>query len=157
MMTLFSLFAILLIAVLAIAATTIVSKAGQRLKIAALTMTVVVLGFGYYAGTELLGRPKPARLSFAERSSATAVLAGSFYEEGQAIYLWLIFPGQAAPRAYVFAWSQQTAEALLRAQARAQQNGTQVRVRGPLRGGEQLAGGAFEVAPPPASPVKTGS
>ena len=156
-MSLFSLFGILLLAVLAVAATTVVSGAGQRLKLTALTMTVVVLGFGYYAGTELLGRPKPARLALAERGSTTAILAGSFYREGQAIYLWLIFPGQEVPRAYVFAWSQQTAEALLRAQTRARQNGTQVTVRGPFQAGQRLAGGSFDVAPPPASPLKTGS
>lgn len=154
MPVLFFSFALLAVPVLALAL--IAGRARRALPAVALTLAAVVLGLAYAAGAELLGRPKPLRLAALERGAGEAVVLASHYEEGRAIFLWLVLPGASAPRAYVMPWSQQAAEALLRAERAAEERGTQVVMRDPFGASDSSSEGRFEVLDLPPLPPKPG-
>ena len=120
-------------------------------------LAVILLGYGYGAGSELLGRPKPVRLAVVERAAASATVIASHSIEGEALYLWLLLPGAEAPRAYALPWSRAAAEALLRAEAEAEASGGTVVLRHPFRSGEGGAEGMFEAIRPPPPPAKAGA
>lgn len=118
-----------------------------------------LLGAGYLGFADLLSRPKPARLAWAEHATEEATLLGSSFDEGKAIYLWLKLPGIDEPRAYSLPWDPAQAESIEQARREAAQNGRAgvVRMRQPF--GRAL-GDAVEVetfyapaqpAPPPKS------
>lgn len=153
-LTLFTVFAILAALVLGLASLALARAPAARA--ASFGLAVLALLYGYGAGAELLGRPKPLRLAGFERTLADATVIASTYEEGRAIYLWLMLPGREAPRAYVMPWSQAAAEDLLRAEEEAEANGTRVRLRNPFRPGEDGAEGFFDAPALPPPPVKSG-
>lgn len=153
--TLFTVFALLAGLVIALAGMVLLRH--RRAGLVVFGLAALVLGYAYAAGAELLGRPKPLRLAGFERGVENATVIGSTYEEGRAIYLWLILPGSAVPRAYVLPWSQEAAEDLLRAEEAAGANGTRVMVRNPFRHGEAGAEGSFDAPAPPIPPEKTGA
>jgi len=99
---------------LALAALVIQAPTRIRIKALALVMAAGLLASGYLAGTALLGRPKPTRLAILERPVREVIVVASRNVEGKAIYLWLSFPDEIAPRAFSLPWSLKTAEALRR-------------------------------------------
>jgi hypothetical protein len=108
----------------------------------------------YLSGAELLGRAKPARLALLERGMPKAELVASHALEGVAIYLWLTPPQEgAAPRAYVLPWSQELAEELRKAEAKAEATGGTVVVIAPFMS-DIAPGDRFSVPPIPALPPK---
>lgn len=151
--TLFFAFAAVAVAVLGLAALAGVAPS-RAVRGVALGLAAAGLGTAYFAGSELLGRPKPARLALLERGADAAQLAGSHYIEGEAIWLWLILPGEDAPRAYALPWSREAAEALRRAEAQAEENGTRVEVRAPFRRNEAPNEPVFRAPPRPPLPEK---
>lgn len=121
---------------------------------AALAAVAATLAAAYAGGATLLGRPKPARLEIVAQADQDAQLAGAYYVEGEAIYLWLLREGEEAPRAYALPWSQETAEDLQRARGEAQANGTQVQVRGTLQPRSPDSRVQFYAPPQPPMPAK---
>lgn len=154
MPVLFPLFAVLVLPVLALAL--VAGRARRAVPAVALTLAAAILGLAYAAGAELLGRPKPLRLAALERGAGEAVVLASSYDEGRAIFLWLVLPGAAEPRAYVLPWSQQAAEELLRAERAAEERGTQVVMRDPFGTGDTSSEGRFEALELPPLPPKPG-
>ncbi len=123
-------------AVSAIALATIAVLAPRRLlmRVGAVVATGLLLGSGYFGFADLLSRPKPVRLAWAESATVDATLLGSSYEEGEAIYLWLQLPGEGEPRAYSLPWNPNQAESLEKARREAKSKGRAgvVRVRQPF-------------------------
>jgi len=98
-------------------------------RISAVILLTLSLGVSWIGLIDLLSRPKP--LSYEFRAASEVTLISSYLDEGNAIYLWIVFPESSVPRAYALPWSRDRAEQLqkARARARAQADGTQVRIR----------------------------
>lgn len=122
-----------------------------------------LLASGYFAFADLLSRPKPVRLAWAEDAAEEAVVLGSALQEGKAIYLWLALPEKEEPRAYRLPWSTAKAEQLEEARRRAEEPGNTgtVKVRRPFEGEtseevpEQMFYAPAQPTPPP-KPVEPG-
>src|SRR5262249_45203525 len=95
----------------------------QRAASASLFLVLIVVV--YSASCELLGRPKPLRLELRPRADKAKVVAATVHE-GEAIYVWLEFPGSDEPRAYALPWNMQMAQQLQSAMQQGQANGTDV-------------------------------
>ncbi|RMD89599.1 MAG: hypothetical protein D6811_11955, partial [Alphaproteobacteria bacterium] len=128
-------------------------RARQRLVLA---LAAAGLGAAHLTGAELLGRPKPARLELIRAQEEEARVLGTHYVEGRAIWLWLVLPDEQAPRAYELPWSREAAQALRQAQAQAEANGTELRMREPFRRHGADGAAVFYAPPPPPLPRKTG-
>jgi hypothetical protein len=98
-------------------------------RLAAVTLSLGLIGLIGASTVELLGRPKPTRLEWAKRTAADADVLGSRIVEGKAIYLWLGLPGEAEPRAYVLPWSLEVAKELQKAVEEAAKGGGQARAQ----------------------------
>lgn len=145
-----------LVVALASILTALVIRAPGRLgvKVIALMCAAGLAGAAYLSGAELLGRPKPVRLALLERAADEAAVVGSMNVEGEAIYLWLVLPGETAPRAFRIPWSASAAQALQRARGEGEVNGTGVRMRRPFEDDEAMSETRFYAPPPPPMPPK---
>lgn len=81
-------------------------------KAAALGVLALYVPVAVFGVIELLGRPKPLALSLGGDVREGATVVGSLLRENEAIYLWLVLPGQSAPRAYTLPWDTDQAKAL---------------------------------------------
>jgi hypothetical protein len=145
----------------AIILATIAVLAPRRLfvRAGAVAAASILLGSGYFGYADLLSRPKPVRLAWADRVAEDATLLGSSYQEGEAIYLWLKLPGVDEPRAYSLPWDPAQAESIEQARRDATKNGHAgtVRVRQPFGRGDgdtaerQMFYAPAQPAPPPKS------
>lgn len=153
MTLLFPVFVGLMLLVLALLVLLIAGGGALWLRWAGLSVSAALMAGVYAAGTETLGRAKPARMAMIERGAGQARLVAAHMIEGAAIYLWLILPDAAAPRAYVLPWSTDVAEHLRKAMAEAGKNGTQVRVTDPFDG-SLVPADQFSAPPPPTLPPK---
>ncbi len=102
------------------------------IKVTALTVSALFLPAAYLSLSDLLSRPKPVAIEWAQRELPEAAVLSAKMEEDVAIYLWLAIDGLDEPRAYRLPWSQQLAQQLQDAQRSAQQQGTGVRMRKPF-------------------------
>ena len=85
----------------------------------------VALGAGGWLMLALMTGPKPHYLEW--RSGQTELVAQSWVE-GEAIYLWVRWPGEAAPRAYRLPWSEETARQIEEAAAETAEEGGEIAV-----------------------------
>jgi hypothetical protein len=112
------------------------------LRSGAIVLAAMLMAVSYAGFAELLGRPKPTDLEWTMRNAEDAAVLAADMREGEAIYLWLRLDGVGEPRAYQLPWSMELAKQLYEAQGRAEQEGTQVRMRGPFtdsdEGGERM-------------------
>ncbi len=69
-------------------------------------LVAITFGFTGLLGSEFLSRPKPVAMEW--RTGEANVIAHTF-DEGRAIFLWLSWPDDTSPRAYVLPWSEETA------------------------------------------------
>lgn len=118
------------------------------------TMYVVLLGLVYGGAVELLGQPKPMRLEW-RGDLPEAELLGASLKEGEAIFVLLQFPDDAAPRYYQLPWSDKMAQQLQKAQREGQENGTGVKMK-TAKGeqGDDPREPMFYALPQPALPDK---
>jgi len=130
------------------------SRRRFALRVTATTLSVVLVGLFGASIVELLGRPKPVRLEWAERQGAEAEVLGSRLVEGKAIYLWLGLPGEPEPRAYVLPWNLETAKELQKALEEAEKNGGQTRARLPFEKSWEKREPKFYALPQPKLPDK---
>jgi hypothetical protein len=106
---------------------------------------------------DLLGRPKPVVLlqDIVSRPDATVIAATM--EEGERIWLWVVFEPSAEPRAFSLPWELELAKQLRRAQADGERQGSKVKMRlSRLKDKpENRAEPVFHAPPPPPLPAKT--
>ena len=153
------LYAILAVAVGGLVTIAIWSPRRVSVKLAALGASAAFLLVGYAGVAELLSRPKPVSLEWAQRASEKAELLGAKAVEGEAIFLFLQLPGVAEPRAYQLPWRPELAEQLQNAQREAEKRGGGVMVERPFedRSTEpslETRERMFYAPPPPALPPK---
>ena len=98
----------------------------------AVVLSAVAFVGGYAALTDMLSRPKPMSLAWAESQVQAADVLGSTFIEGEAIYVWLRLPGSMEPRSYKLPWDQRRAQELQDAMNEAGQLGTGVEMRQPF-------------------------
>ncbi len=123
-------------------------------KIAALVTVTALLPVVYLSLSEMLSRPKPIEIEWANRELAEATVLGAQMDEGKAIYVWLGLEGYDEPRAYTLPWNEQMAKQLHGAERSAEQNGTRVKMRLPFEDSLDQRGTRFYSAPPPPPPEK---
>jgi len=149
------LFAALVALAAALALLAVWSRRRLAVRIGAVALMAVVASVAYLALVDLLSRPKPAGLAFAERGVARAEVLAAALREGRGIYLWLKLPGVAEPRYYVMPWRQEVAEALQEAMREAERNGAGLAVERPFEDTlENRRAQRFHALPQPKLPDK---
>jgi hypothetical protein len=154
-MDLIYLFAAVVLLASGLAAISIWSPRRLALKVSAIAIAGLLSASAYASYAELLSKPKPVSLEWAQRNASQATVLAATYEENKAIFLWLAIEGVDGPRAYVLPWSQNSAEQLQKAMREAEANGTGVQMDAPFQVQQQDSGHVFYAAPQPARPEKT--
>jgi hypothetical protein len=144
--------AVILISLLASLAIWAPRRVWVRAWAVALSAAVFVSGYGALA--EMLSRPKPMSLAWAEAQVESADVLGSTFVEGEAIYVWLRLPGSLEPRAYKLPWDQKQAQELQDAMNEAGQLGTGVEMRQPFDEDPKDEEPRFYAMPQPPTPEK---
>jgi hypothetical protein len=117
------------------------------------TVFLVLIAVVYGGSIELLSRPKPLRLELWQQADKAKVL-GATMREGEAIYVWLQFPGTDEPRAYVLPWDMKMAQQLQNAMQEGQANGADVNMSKPFEAGLDDREPKFYATPQQALPDK---
>jgi hypothetical protein len=117
------------------------------------TLFLVLIAVVYGGSIELLSRPKPLRLELWQQADKAKVLGASM-REGEAIYVWLQFPGVDEPRAYILPWDMKMAQQLQNAMQEGQANGTDVNMSKPFEAGLDDREPKFYATPQQALPDK---
>jgi hypothetical protein len=120
----------------------------------AVALSAIVFVSGYAALTDMLSRPKPMSLAWAESHVEAADVLGSTFIEGEAIYVWLRLPGSMEPRSYKLPWDQRRAQELQDAMNEAGQLGTGVEMRQPFDEYPQDEEPMFYALPQSPTPAK---
>jgi hypothetical protein len=124
------------------------------IRLGAVALTVAFLPLSYVAFSELLSKPKPVSLEWANRNAKEATVLASQMQEDVAIYVWLAYPEAAEPRAYVLPWNRQAAQQLQGANRQAEKTKSKVRMRRPFRVSMDSREELFYAAPQQAGPDK---
>lgn len=117
------------------------------------TLFLVLIAVVYGGSIELLSRPKPLRLELWQQADKAKVL-GATMREGEAIYVWLQFPGVDEPRAYTLPWDMKMAQQLQNAMQEGQANGADVNMSKPFEAGLDDREPKFYATPQQALPDK---
>ena len=117
------------------------------------TVFLVLIAVVYGGSIELLSRPKPLRLELWQQADKAKVLGASM-REGEAIYVWLQFPGVDEPRAYILPWDMKMAQQLQNAMQEGQANGADVNMSKPFEAGLDDREPKFYATPQQALPDK---
>lgn len=129
------------------------SRKGVGVRAAGLTLALtipIVVG----AAVDLsLGWPKPIEKEFLVTAKEAQVLAG-YGKEEVAIYLWLLLPGEEAPRYYAMPWDRELARQLAEAQEKAGEEGTGVVMSLPFESSQDEREPKFYAMPQPKMPEK---
>src|SRR5215813_5024298 len=123
----------------------------QRAASVSLFLALIVAVYG--GSPELLSRPKPLRLELRQQADKAKVVAATM-REGEAIYVWLQFPGADEPRAYALPWDVKMAQQLQNAMQEGQANGTDVNMSKPFEAGLDDREPKFYATPQQALPDK---
>ena len=120
----------------------------------AVGLSGIVFVSGYVALADMLSRPKPMSLAWAEESVASADVLGSTFIEGEAIYVWLRLPGSLEPRAYKLPWDPRQAQQLQDAMNAVAETGGSVQMRQPFDQEIDEQESLFYALPQPPMPDK---
>lgn len=120
------------------------------MRAAMVLLFVLGTGLSLYAWQDALGRPKPVRMEMMRSPGAEVI--GHRLVEGEAIYLWLLVPGEAAPIAYSLPWDTQLAVQLKGAVEEGGEAG--VVMSQPFERTSDRTEQVFHPPPPPAYPAK---
>ena len=113
---------LLLLAINAVLAWTAIAQPGPLWrKWLALTALALSVPLAMVAVHELTGRPKPIALEWVHDLRGGATVVAYRFVEDEAIYLWLVLPGESAPRAYALPWDRASAREIQEAEAVAQE------------------------------------
>ncbi|MBI1779381.1 MAG: hypothetical protein HYR63_28955 [Proteobacteria bacterium] len=132
--------------------------AGGRLRRALISsIFAAILGGLFFGYSDMLGRPKSARLELFRGAMADARVIGSFIKESQGVYLWLQLPGIDEPRYYKLPWEEKTAKALQDAiDENTHRHGGGVAMAMPFEQGWDREDPKFYAMPQPKLPDKSG-
>lgn len=97
-------------------------------KVLALLALALSVPVALVAVHELTGRAKPIALEWVHDLHDGARVVAYTFVEDEAIYLWLVLPGETAPRAYALPWDRKAAKDIQEADALAQELHTQMEV-----------------------------
>lgn len=125
---------------------------GARRALAAGVFAVSAIAL-FIGGTELLSRPKPIRAELLRIKAESAEVLMAYLVEGEAIYLWLLLPGETGPRAYALPWDKETARELHEA---LEKHG-RLMMRLPFQRSWEDRGTMFHPIPQPKYPDKFGT
>lgn len=115
----------------------------------------IILGALFFGYSDMLGRPKTARLEVFRTSMQNAEIIGSYLKENDGIYLWLKLQGLNEPRYYKLPWNQKMATALQSAIAEnARQHGSGVGMKMPFGRSLDREQPKFYALPQPKLPDK---
>lgn len=148
------------LALLAGALVTIAIWSPRRLapKLVALAAAAAFMPVAYAGVAELLSRPKPISLEWAQRAAPQARVLGAKAVEGEAIFVFLELPETREPRAYRLPWRRELAEQLQGAQREAEERGGGLVMELPFDGERYEASlderPVFHAPPPEALPPK---
>ena len=117
------------------------------------TLFLVLIAVVYGTSIELLSRPKPLRLELWQQADKAKVIAATM-REGEAIYVWLQFPGAVEPRAYALPWDVKKAQQLQNAIQEGQSKGTDVNMSKPFEADLDEREPKFYATPQQALPEK---
>lgn len=127
-----------------------------RVRILAVTMTLLFIPVAYVELAELLSKPKPMSFEWYYRNTDKAILLGTTLDEGKAIYLWLRLDGSLEPRNYKIPWNLRLAEKLEEAYEDAVKRNSTIVLRKPFwrRSLDEWGDLNVEIIPPPLPPQK---
>ncbi len=149
-------FVVFLVAVTVLANLAIWTQRRPWMRWAAVIATAAFLPAAYLSLSDLLSRPKPLWLEWAQNDLAEAEVLGSQLREGVAIYVWLAIPNQATPRAYALPWDLEMAKQLQNAGRTSEETGAGVMMAKPFEPNRDDQEIIFYTAPQEAPPVKRG-
>lgn len=148
------LFAVAVLLAAALAAIGIWAPRKLWLKVSAVAITGLLSASAYASYADLLSKPKPVSLEWAQRHVGQATVLAASLQEDEAIYLWLEFDGVDSPRAYALPWSREAAEQLQKAMREAAEQGTGVQMQTPFETDREPTEMMFHATPQPAMPPK---
>lgn len=154
MVDIITLFSIVGILATVLAAIGLAAPRKFWIKVSALVTIALFLPTAYAALAELLSRPKPVRIEWAERNAPHATVLGAQLQEGKAIYLWLMLKGHDEPRAYVLPWNKRMARQLHETRREARRKGSKVMMRLPFKKPRDDGPRMFYAPPQPPLPPK---
>lgn len=154
MVDIITLFSIVGILATVLAAIGLAAPRKFWIKVSALVTIALFLPTAYAALAELLSRPKPVGIEWAERNAPHATVLGAQLQEGKAIYLWLILEGHDEPRAYVLPWNKKMARQLHETRREARRKGSKVMMRLPFKKPRDDGPRMFYAPPQPPLPPK---
>lgn len=100
-------------------------------RVSAVTFFAAASGAAFVGMVDQQSRPKS--IDWEVMSRTTEATVQSFVlQPDQAIYVWLLLPGDTVPRSYVLPWRTNTAKQLMAAKAEGDQNGRGVKIAHPF-------------------------
>lgn len=84
-------------------------------KLIVVILMVLALSTSFVSFNALLSQPKPVKLEWLHRNVETIEILSAVIINEEAIYVWVLFPGENKPRYYVFDWNKNLAEQLQKA------------------------------------------
>ena len=150
-------YVVFLVAVTVLANLAIWTQRRLWMRWCAVLATAAFLPAAYLSLSDLLSRPKPIWLEWAQRDLAEAEVLGSELREGEAIYVWLAIPNRAAPRAYALPWDLEMAKQLQAAGRTSEETGVDVMMAKPFEPNRDDQDMIFFAAPQEMLPAKRGA
>lgn len=141
-----------LLAVLALVA--VRAAEGGRWRALILFLVLAFLPVGFASMADLLSRPKPMTLAWAQATVPEAAVLGASIREGEGLFLLLDEGRGGEPRYYRVAWDRELAEQLQKALQEASRNGTTPMMRRPYERSWDDQEQKFYAPPQPKLPEK---
>lgn len=107
-----------------------------------------MIGVTFGASTKLLGQAKPVGLEWFAPQAEEAVIVNGYLMEGRGIFLTVIWENNE-PQLYVLPWDLDAAQQLQNAMSEADENGTQAKMRMPMRDVSERDEAVFYAPPQP--------
>jgi hypothetical protein len=148
---------VVLAAVLGAFAYLAMPSAGRLRRAIVSSSFALVLAFLFFGYSDMLGRPKAARLELFRTDMTNAEVISAVFKEGDGIFLWLRLPTAAEPRYYKLPWDEKVAKSLQEAiQQNTEQHGGGVGMNMPFEHSWDRDEPKFYALPQPKFPDKPG-
>jgi len=127
-----------------------------RIRFLSLALVTLFIPVGYAQFAEMLSKPKPMNFEWFQRTADKALVLGTHFDEGKAIFLWLKLTGQVEPRYYRIPWNLRLAEKLEEATADAVRQNSALLIDKPFqkRSDDEWGDLNVQIIPPPVPPLK---
>lgn len=147
-------YSVMVVTASILAGITLWARVRRWMKVLCLGLTAIWFVTAYGALADLLSRPKPVDLEFANSKVAEAEVIAGRIIENEAIFVWLGLENEVQPRAYQLPWDLQLAEELRKALEEGKANGTQAFMRLPFEPTLDHEEPRFYALPQPRLPLK---